>query len=155
MDPDPTAIDDYIRANRSTYTQEAIRDNLVAAGHDPAAVDGRVRRVGLGTRLEPGASRRPAPVGSSPRPGSSSSCAASSAWQASRMAMSFSGHGSFPIFLWDLRWIGLAVVLLVRWAVPKLGIRGVWAGVLGVALVPIFGALMFGTCVAALRIGRA
>ena len=32
-------IRDYIRANRDRYTREAIRGQLLAAGHDPARVD--------------------------------------------------------------------------------------------------------------------
>jgi hypothetical protein len=36
MDP---RIADYIRANRDRYTREAIRDQLIAAGHAPADVD--------------------------------------------------------------------------------------------------------------------
>lgn len=32
-------INDYIKANRDKYTREAIRDQLIAAGHDPAAID--------------------------------------------------------------------------------------------------------------------
>ena len=36
MDP---KIVDYIQANRTRYTREAIREQLIAAGHDPRAVD--------------------------------------------------------------------------------------------------------------------
>lgn len=53
MDPGPSAIDDYIRANRGSYTDEAIRDNLVAAGHDPLAVEAAIRRIGSGTAWNP------------------------------------------------------------------------------------------------------
>lgn len=42
MHSDPTAIEDYIKANRGTYTDQAIREQLIAAGHDPAAVDARL-----------------------------------------------------------------------------------------------------------------
>lgn len=42
MHSDPTAIEDYIKANRGTYTAQAIREQLIAAGHDPAAVDAQV-----------------------------------------------------------------------------------------------------------------
>jgi hypothetical protein len=33
------SIADYIRANRDKYTREAIRDQLIAAGHDHGAID--------------------------------------------------------------------------------------------------------------------
>jgi hypothetical protein len=36
MDP---RIEEYIRANRKTYTREAIRQQLIDAGHDPADID--------------------------------------------------------------------------------------------------------------------
>lgn len=36
MDP---RIDDYIREHAGTYTREAIRAQLIAAGHDPGRVD--------------------------------------------------------------------------------------------------------------------
>jgi len=153
MDPDPTAIDDYIQANRGTYTDEAIRDNLVSAGHDPLAVEAALRRTGPGTAWNP-----------EPQPAATGGLMAE-AWilfiacgliglAGFAMASSFSTGGSFPFFLIAYIGIGLAIILLVRWAVSKVGIRGLWAGILGVALVPIFGALMFGTCVAASSIGR-
>jgi hypothetical protein len=40
MPPDVNdPIRSYIRANREKYTEEAIRDQLLAAGHDRAAID--------------------------------------------------------------------------------------------------------------------
>jgi hypothetical protein len=39
-------IDDYIRANRAKYTREAIRAQLISAGHDAAAVDSALDRSG-------------------------------------------------------------------------------------------------------------
>ena len=44
-----TEIDDYVRTNRGTYTDEAIRDTLVSAGHDPAAVDSALAASGAQT----------------------------------------------------------------------------------------------------------
>jgi len=58
MDP---KIDDYIWENRERYTREAIREQLVAAGHDPAAVDAAWDRVAG----EPAAPTRP--IGWRPR----------------------------------------------------------------------------------------
>jgi hypothetical protein len=48
MAPDPRAIDDYIRQNHDRYTREAVRDQLLAAGHDPAAIDAAWARVDEG-----------------------------------------------------------------------------------------------------------
>lgn len=70
------------------------------------------------------------------------------------MAASFGSGGSLPIFAAAYLGIGFGIVLLLRWAVPRFRIKGIWAGLLGLALIPIFGALMFGTCVAAFSIGR-
>lgn len=47
----------YIRANRDRYTPEAIRERLIEAGHEPAAID--VAWATLGAAGEP----TPAPVG--------------------------------------------------------------------------------------------
>jgi len=153
MDPDPTAIDDYIRVNRGTYTDDAIREMLITVGHEPAAIEEGFRRLGLEPAWNP-----------MPDPGPATGLIAE-AWilftiggllglAGFSMAASFGSGGSFPIFLVAYIGVGLGIVLLLRWAVPKLGIRGVWAGVIGVALVPIFGALMFGTCAAAFAAGR-
>jgi hypothetical protein len=57
MDP---SIEDYIRENRTRYTKEAIRAQLVAAGHPAADVDAAWDRVG-------GGSAAAAPVGWRPR----------------------------------------------------------------------------------------
>lgn len=46
MQEDPSAIDEYIEQNKATYTREAIRENLVTAGHDPAAIDEAWERLG-------------------------------------------------------------------------------------------------------------
>lgn len=153
VDPDPTSIDDYIRTNRGTYTDDAIRDTLVSAGHDRLAVDAAFRRVGYGPAWNPGPPSAPDGGG-----------LIAEAWilfgvcgllglGGFAMASAFSSTGSFPLFLIVYIGLGLGIVLLLRWAVPRLHIRGAWAVVIGFALVPIFGALMFGTCIAAFGIG--
>ena len=50
MDPQ---IDDYIRANSDKYTREAIRERLIAAGHDIASVDAAWARVDAATPPQP------------------------------------------------------------------------------------------------------
>ena len=146
MDPN---IRDYIESMTGRYTPEAIRANLIAAGHDPAAVDAALAAL---------ASEREASSG----PGDG---LLAEAWilfivggvtglAGFGMASSFGSGGSFPIFAAGYLGIGFAIVLLLRWAVPRFGIKGIWAGLLGLALIPIFGGLMFGTCVAAFAVGR-
>ncbi|HTI29585.1 MAG TPA: hypothetical protein VL687_04435 [Methylomirabilota bacterium] len=148
MGPDSSDIDAYIRANRGTYTDEAMRDALIAVGHDASAIEAAFGRLGF----QPGWN----PI---PDPGPATGLVAE-AWilfivggltalTGFLAASGFNSSGSLPLFLVAYLGIGLAIVLLVRWAVPKLGIRGAWAAVIGVALVPIFGTLMVGTCAAA------
>lgn len=152
MQPGPSAIDEYIQQNKATYTREAIREHLVAAGHDPAAIDEAFGRLGADPSWNPVEDPGPA------------TGLVAAAWilftiggltglAGFSMAASFGSGGSLPLFLGAYIGVGLAIVLLLRWAVPRLNIRGVWAAILGVVLVPIFGALMFGTCVAAFGIG--
>ena len=148
MESDARPIDDYIAANRGAYTDEAIRDNLVSAGHDPAAIEEGFRRSGALPPWDPIADPGPA------------TSLVTEAWillamggllglAGFSMSASFGSGGSLPVFLVAYLGIGLAIVFLMRWAVPKLGIKGIWAGILGVAMIPIFGAIMFGTCIAA------
>jgi len=46
-EPMSDEIQQYINANRDRYTRESIRAQLVAAGHDPAAVDAELERSAL------------------------------------------------------------------------------------------------------------
>ena len=145
MDP---RIREYIDANHDRYTPEAIRAQLVDAGHDPAAID---------EQLATFASKR-----------ASSGVAnglVAAAWilliaggllglAGFGMASSLGSGGSLPIFVVAYLGIGLGIIMLLRWAVPRLHIKGIWAGVLGLALIPIFGVLMFETCAAAFAFGR-
>jgi hypothetical protein len=59
MPPDVNdPIRSYIRANREKYTEEAVRDQLLAAGHDRAAIDEAWRlEVDTGGKV-PGATAR-------------------------------------------------------------------------------------------------
>jgi hypothetical protein len=50
--------------------------------------------------------------------------------------------------------IGYAVVRLLRWAALRFRITGLWSGLLALALIPIYGGLMLGTCVGAYALGR-
>jgi hypothetical protein len=56
MDPD-SQIDAYIRENRGRYTREAVRQQLIAAGHAPEAIDAAWERV---ARASPATPQRPA-----------------------------------------------------------------------------------------------
>lgn len=152
---DPGGIDEYIRNNRARYTDVAIRATLMAAGHDPAEIDEAFRRLGS---APPEASAAALAV-------KGMSALLAFGWLlfilggiigllGIGMAASFGSVGSLPVYLIAYVGIGLGLVLLLRWAEPRLRIRGVWAALLGLLLIPIFGGLMFGTCAAAFAIGR-
>lgn len=151
----PGGIDEYIRNNRSRYTDEAIRGTLVAAGHDPAAIDEAFERLGS---VAPGEKAAPRGV-------KGMSALLAFGWLlfilggitgllGIGMAASFGSGGSLPVYLIAYIGIGLALVLLLRWAEPRFRIGGIWAALLGIVLIPVFGGLMFGTCAAAFAIGR-
>jgi hypothetical protein len=55
VQPERGAIDDYIEQNKARYTSEAMRDQLLAAGHDPRGVDEALKRLAA-----PSESARPA-----------------------------------------------------------------------------------------------
>jgi hypothetical protein len=144
MGPDPSSLDDYIKANRGRYTDEAIRKTLASAGHDPVAIDEAYRRV-TAPRLATGL--------------------VTEAWIllgicgvlgliGFGMASSIGTSSGLPLFLLGYAAIGAGLALLLRWAVPRFGIRGGWGELIGFLLVPAYGALMFGTCLAAFKIGQ-
>ncbi|MDP9468325.1 MAG: hypothetical protein M3P32_06245 [Chloroflexota bacterium] len=156
MDPNiaQQQIAEYIRANGEKYTREAIRDQLVAAGHDPAQIDAALER-------EMGSARDGAP-------GAGLAVFAMVLFILAAVIGAFGavlllgsayvGSVSAPIFLVgyavSYAAIGYGIVRLLRWAGPRFRIRGAWAGLLGVALIPAYGALMFGTCLGAFTIAR-
>jgi hypothetical protein len=145
MHPDPAAILDYIQANRGTYTDQAIRENLVAAGHEPAAIDAAFAHLGVA-----------APAGQPPMPATG---LVTFAWILFVIAgliglagFGFNGPdisvGSAPIFVLAFGGVGLALILLLRWAIPRFGISGGGAWLIGLGLLPAFFALLYGSCAA-------
>lgn len=141
---------DYIRANAQKYTREAIRARLLAAGHDPAQIDAAwelemasaagglvaLAKVLFVVGALLGAVGAFAALGAS----------------------SYTGSVSAPLFLigYAISYgaIGYGVVRLLRWAVPRYRIRGLWAGLLALVLLPAYGALMLGTCAGAFTFAR-
>jgi hypothetical protein len=145
---DPPAIDEYITANRPTYTDEAIRETLISVGHDPQAINEAFARLGLEAPQAPAVARG--------RIGALVGLAVGLyvffgvlGLAGIAMAASFGYGRAMPFYLVVYFGLGLALVLLVRFAVSKLGIGGIWAGLLGLALFPIFIGLMLGTCATA------
>ena len=155
MDDEITA---YIKANRGTYTDQAIRETLISVGHDPGAVDEAFHVLGL---VAPPSTEGAAAAGPSGL--------VETAWIAFVMgglaglaglalAGQLSSGGSLAVavgaYIGIYVAVGLLIIFLLRWAVARFGLRGIGAVLLGIALVPIFGGLMLGTCIAAFGIGR-
>jgi hypothetical protein len=147
MTPDPAAIEQYIKANRGTYADQAIREKLISVGHDPAAIDEAFGRLGVAV---------PSEVDTRPRPATGLVGFAWSLFVISGLiglaGFGFNGPdisvGSAPIFVLAFGGVGLALILLLRWAIPRFGISGGGAWLIGLGLLPAFFALLYGSCAA-------
>ncbi|HLE89410.1 MAG TPA: hypothetical protein VI733_05100 [Candidatus Limnocylindria bacterium] len=143
-------IDDYIRQNRERYTREAIREALIAGGHEPAAVEEALQRIGAQTTDEGAARSRTARalrrvtvilfvVGGLVGLGGFA------------IGGSYFG-GSLPVFL--LAYFGGAGVItaLIRWVLPRFGGVRTWAPLIFLALFPAYYGLLAGACLAARQV---
>ena len=141
-----SGIDDYIKRNRGTYTDQAIRDNLEAAGHEPAAIDQAFARVGVA-----------APAAQPRKPATGMVTFASVLLVIGGLfglggfaaGGSYVAGASIPLYLLVFGGIGIVLIFILRWAVRRFGISGGGAFLIGLALVPIYGALLIGGCAAA------
>ncbi len=148
MSPDPGPIDQYITANRGTYADQAIRERLVSAGHDPAAIDEAFGRLG---------SRGSATGELHPKPATG---LVGFAWVLFAIGglVGIAGFGaggyfvagaSVPLFLLTFGAIGLGLIALLAWAIPRYQIGGGAGWLIGLALPVAFFALLYGSCAAA------
>jgi hypothetical protein len=147
------AIRSYVRANLATHTREAIYSALAGAGHEAGQIDViwreewqavAVGRAATGLRwlsvilLVLGAL-----IGAF----------------GALLIIGFNqpANGTAFLFLYALSYVGIgyAIIRLVGWSVRRLHITGWWASLLGLALIPIYGALMFGACAATYTIAAA
>jgi hypothetical protein len=140
------AIRTYIRANLATHTREAIYAALTAVGHEHGQIDAIWREEWRAVAVE--------------------RAATGLRWLSVTLlvlgglvgalgALLIIGFNQAPngldfVLLYGLSYvaIGYAIVRLVGWSVRRFHLTGWWASVLGLLLVPIFGALMFGACFA-------
>jgi hypothetical protein len=140
------AIRTYIRANLATHTREAIYAALMAAGHEHGQIDAIWREEWQAVGVEH---------------------AATGLGWLSVILLVLGGivgafgalfiigfnrpdNGPMFLFLYGLSYvaIGYAIILLVGWSVRRFHLSGWWASLLGLALIPIYGILMFGACYA-------
>jgi hypothetical protein len=157
MDP---GIEEYIRSNRAIYTREAREARLLRAGYDPADIDAAWDRVEKVWNAG-------APVAdASALPGFAMTLFVVGGIVGALGALAGLGiessNGSHPnavqfMITYAVLYgsIGLVLVWLTRWLARRLSIRGAWAVLAGLALLPIFGFLMFGGCLAAFGIAGA
>jgi hypothetical protein len=142
-------IRDYIRANMRTMTREAIRDRLAAAGHNPNRVEEIWEQEWTGV------------VPASTAEGLWTTAIVlliigglvGGAGVLLLLGLVSSGTANAALFvgLFAVGYlgIGLAIAWAVRAAARRWHISGGWALVIGILLIPVYGALMFGTCAAA------
>jgi hypothetical protein len=140
------AIRTYIRANLATHTREAIYAALMAAGHERRLIDPiwreewqsvAVGRAATGLRWLSGALLvLGGLIGGF----------------GALLLVGFNqpANGPFFLFLYALTYlaIGYAIIRVVGWSVRRFHLSGWWASLLGLALIPIYGALTFGACLA-------
>ena len=140
------AIRTYIRANLATHTREAIYAALIEAGHEHGHIDAIWReewRAVVVKRADTGL--RWLSVTLLVLGGLIGALGA-------LLIVSFNrpANGSVFLFIYGLSYvaIGYAIVRLVGWSVRRFHLTAWWASLLGLALVPMYGILMFGACYA-------
>jgi hypothetical protein len=150
-------IREYIRANQATHTQEAIRSQLIAAGHEPERIDaiwseewhelalersvGNLRALSLGLYV----------IGAM--------LGGLGALALAGFADSYGNSSLTPLFLivYAVGYLGIGYALsrLVGWSVRRFQLGGWRTFLLGALLLPAYGALMFGGCFAAAWLAQA
>jgi hypothetical protein len=145
MDPKSDPIRHYILANRDRYTREAIREQLIAAGHRAEDVDRTWEELAV---TPPGRSRLNGlavfaivllVIG-----------AAIGAFGALLVTSFNSGIARGPagfFLLYAVLYLGIGSALV--WVASRIRVSDTVQFVLGVLLIPVYIGLMFGTCVAA------
>lgn len=154
MNPEGDPVRDYILANMRMNTRESITRELLAAGHDPAHVDAvwqqELRAASVsGTRRSLSALSVSLFIVGGVVGGLGALLIA---------GLSSGQQVSAPVF-WALYAIvylavGYGILRLVGWAVPRFGITGWLASLVGLLLVPAYGVLMFGGCLATYGIAQ-
>ena len=144
-------IRDYIRANLATHTQEAIRGQLIAAGHSPERINVVLAEEWKGVALERSVGNLRAlsltlyVVGAI--------IGGLGALAIAGFAGSYGNNSMIPVFLivYAVGYLGIGYALsrLVGWGVRRFRLSGWRTFMLGVLLLPAYGALMFGGCFAA------
>ncbi len=153
LETDP--VRDYIHANMGTNTREAITKALVAAGHDQAHVDAvwqeewRAASVSGTRRSLTALSVSLFIVG-----GVAGGLGALLIGGVSSGQQAGPGLVFWALYAVVYLAVGYGILRFVGWAVPRFGITGWLAGLIGVVLFPVYGVLMFGGCLATYGIAQ-
>jgi hypothetical protein len=146
-------IEAYLREHGAKYTTDALRRQLIDAGHDPAEVDAALREAEA-----TGTPKTPPHSGVTDVAWSLYFIGAVVGTGGVLLLLSLSatiGSGRVNVLLfiavYAIAYLGLGYVVarVVRAAAAAFEIRGLGAVLLGIGLVPVYGFLMFGTCLAA------
>ena len=144
-------IRDYIRANMATHTRESIRTELIAAGHAPERIDAVWDEEWRGFALERSVGNLRALSLSLYVVGAI--IGGLGALAIAGFAGSYGNNSMIPVFLivYAVGYLGIGYALsrLVGWGVRRFRLSGWRTFMLGVLLLPAYGALMFGGCLAA------
>ena len=150
-------IRDYIRANLATHTREAIRTALIAGGHPPERIDATWAEEWQGFAVERSVGNLRAlslilfVVGAI--------VGGLGALALAAFAGSYGNSSVIPLFLilYAVGYvaIGYGLSRLVGWGVWRFRLSGWGTFLLGVLLIPAYGALMFGGCFAAAWLAQA
>jgi hypothetical protein len=149
MNPDGDPVRDYIRANMRTNTREAIMQALVDAGHDRARVDAVWHEESRALAVE-GARSTLTGLGMS-----LFIVLGILGGLGALLMVSINGDTTDPppalfLALYAVVYlaVGYGIVRLIAWAIPRFGISGWLAGLIGLLMVAAYGVLMFGGCLA-------
>jgi hypothetical protein len=143
-------IERYIREHGDRYTDEALRRELIAAGHDPAEVDAALlerRRTATGGQTVGKVAFVFYIVGGL--------VGAAGAVLLALIGLSAGGIGPAALFVVLFAVVYLAIGYGIVRLARSIRASGWAAALLTIILVPVFGILVYGTCMAAYTISGA
>ena len=151
MDPKSNPIREYILANRDRYTREAIREQLIAAGHSAEDVD-RIWEE-LGPTEERPSRFNGVAVFAVVLLVIGAAVGAFGGLLIASLNASYSGSDT-GVVRFFLVYAGLYLVIgsILVWVATRIRVSDTVQFVLGVLLIPVYIGLMFGTCVAAVNL---
>ena len=150
-------IREYIRANLATHTAEAIRGQLIAAGHPAERIDAIWAEEWQGIAVQRSVANLRALSLSLYVVGAV--LGGLGALIVAGYAGNYGNTAAVPVFLivYAVGYLGIGYALsrFVGWGVRRFRLGGWQTFVLGALLIPAYGTLMFGGCAAAAALAQA